>query len=230
VKALIISDIHLGSESSKVKELIPRLEAKLQMGQVDILFLLGDIFQDINFRRLKKHHWSFLSLLRKYSDKIEIVWIIGNHDIDLENVMAHMVGLKTYEKYDFLQGDKKILLLHGHQFDSFITRHKITSKIFTELYLLLQKIPMLKSGIIKLINHFEINYAGSRDEVKDGAIEYAKKHNYDIVICGHTHKPEIYVKDEDVVYVNTGSWVSNIGTFITLENGIPEIINFKIKE
>jgi len=61
---VILSDLHLGSEVS-------RAEAALQMLKAvsfSRLILLGDIFCDLNFRRLKKEHWQFLGYIRKLSN------------------------------------------------------------------------------------------------------------------------------------------------------------------
>ena len=53
---IILSDLHLGSEVSRASEAM-RL---LKTASFNRLILLGDIFSDLNFRRLKKEHWRFL--------------------------------------------------------------------------------------------------------------------------------------------------------------------------
>ena len=55
------------------------------------LILNGDVFDSIDFRRLKKSHWKVLSLLRKLSDELEIIWLCGNHDGSAE-VVSHLLG------------------------------------------------------------------------------------------------------------------------------------------
>jgi metallophosphoesterase superfamily enzyme len=76
---LIISDLHLGSELSRAGEALDLLQS-LRYAR---LILLGDIFSDLNFRRLTGEHWKFLSCIRKLSNpkrKVEVVWVEGNHD------------------------------------------------------------------------------------------------------------------------------------------------------
>src|SRR5215813_12291329 len=90
---LIISDVHLGSEISRAQSALKLLKA----GNFRRLILLGDIFSDLNFRRLKKEHWEFLSCIRKLSNprrRIEVVWVEGNHDHGLSNLMSHLVGIR----------------------------------------------------------------------------------------------------------------------------------------
>ena len=59
--ALVISDLHLGSENCQAKALTRFLE-DLREGstQTHSLILNGDVFDSIDFRRLKKHHWKVL--------------------------------------------------------------------------------------------------------------------------------------------------------------------------
>ena len=83
---LIISDIHLGSKVSRSTVLLDTLKQYT----FERLILLGDIFEDLNFKRLKSAHWELLSYIRRLSnDKtgVEIIWIAGNHDALLVDVM-----------------------------------------------------------------------------------------------------------------------------------------------
>ncbi|GJQ43857.1 MAG: UDP-2,3-diacylglucosamine hydrolase [Ignavibacteriaceae bacterium] len=225
---IIISDLHLGAPISQVKQLTPKLEAKLETGQVKRLILNGDIFQDLNFERLTKHHWKFISLIRKWSDKIEIIWIFGNHDAGIIDVMQHLVGVKVYDYYEWIENDKKHCVIHGHQFDSFIGQHKITSRFFSNLYIQLQKIPIIKTLIIKLVNLGDIKFSRSVNKVRNGAIQFAKNNKIDIIICGHTHKSEMIEIDE-IIYANSGGWIGDIGTIIEIDNSIM-VYEFRIAE
>src|ERR1700721_2999338 len=89
---LILSDLHLGAETSRARE-ATRL---LKECRFERLILLGDIFADLNFARLTKDHWKFLGYIRKLSNpkrNIEIVWGGGNHDQGRTNIMSHLVGV-----------------------------------------------------------------------------------------------------------------------------------------
>src|SRR6202521_5882282 len=95
---VIISDLHLGSEVSRAGEALQFLQSI----QFKRLILLGDIFADLNFARLTKEHWKFLSYIRKLSNpkrKIEVVWVEGNHDHGLTNIMSHLVGVRVFQDY-----------------------------------------------------------------------------------------------------------------------------------
>ena len=85
---LILSDLHLGSDMSRADE----ARRMLRQRRFRRLILLGDIFSDLNFGRLTKQHWRFLSYIRKLSNpkrQVEVVWVEGNHDHGLTDVMSH---------------------------------------------------------------------------------------------------------------------------------------------
>src|ERR1700748_3272570 len=117
-ETVIISDLQLGSEVSRAGDAL----AFLQSIGFKRLILLGDIFADLNFRRLTKEHWKFLGYIRKLSNPkhgVEVVWVEGNHDHGLTEVMSHLVGIPVYQEYAWTYADKRHLAIHGHQFDGF---------------------------------------------------------------------------------------------------------------
>ena len=69
--AIIISDLHLGSENSQARLITQFLESLIdQTLRTRRLIINGDVFDSIDFRRLKKTHWKVLSTLRHLSDKV----------------------------------------------------------------------------------------------------------------------------------------------------------------
>src|SRR4051812_6785903 len=95
---LILSDLHLGAETSHARE----ATTMLRRCGFERLILLGDIFADLNFARLTKEHWKFLGYIRKLSNPkrgVEVVWVEGNHDHGLAKIMSHLVGVRVYQNY-----------------------------------------------------------------------------------------------------------------------------------
>ncbi len=80
MRTLILGDVHLGSPLCRSIQLLE----VLRKVHFDRLVLNGDIFDDLNFRRLKERHWEVLNELRMLQDRCEVVWICGNHDIELQ--------------------------------------------------------------------------------------------------------------------------------------------------
>jgi len=97
---LILSDLHLGSDVSRADD----ARRMLRRHRFRRLILLGDIFSDLNFGRLTKQHWKFLGYIRKLSNpkrQVEVIWVEGNHDHGLTDVMSHLVGVKVYQQYEW---------------------------------------------------------------------------------------------------------------------------------
>ena len=142
---IVLSDLHLGSEVSRASDALRMLKS----ASFNRLILLGDIFSDLNFRRLKKEHWQFLGYIRKLSNpkrEIEVVWVEGNHDHGLSDVMSHLVGIRVYQEYSWEYGGLKHLAIHGHQFDRFVTRNRVLSTFLSSIHLGLQEIRFWKKA------------------------------------------------------------------------------------
>ena len=138
--ALVLSDIHLGSDNCEAKELSALLEL-IHSGELptERIILNGDVFDSFDFRRLSKNHWRVLSLLRKMSDWIEIIWIHGNHDGPAE-IFSHLLGVTVRDDLILESGGKRILIHHGHRFDQFIDRHPLLTACADLAYRWLQRI------------------------------------------------------------------------------------------
>src|SRR5258708_37517254 len=112
IDTVIISDLHLGSEISRGGDALKFLQSI----RFKRLILLGDIFCDLNFRRLTKEQWKFLGHIRKLSNprhEIDVVWVEGNHDHGLTEVMSHLVGVPVYQQYVWEYEGKRHLAING---------------------------------------------------------------------------------------------------------------------
>ena len=113
--AVILSDIHLGSDNCQAKALVEFLESiNDRRLRTKRLILNGDVFDSIDFRRLKKNHWKVLSEIRKLSDEIEVVWVAGNHDGSAE-IVSHLVGVTVVDEIVVESDGQKVLFLHGQR-------------------------------------------------------------------------------------------------------------------
>ena len=72
----IISDLHIGSNVCRADEILNFLDNL----ETKKLILNGDVFDNLDFRRIKNSHWKILKKIRKIADEIEVIWIKGNHD------------------------------------------------------------------------------------------------------------------------------------------------------
>ena len=215
IDTLIISDLHLGSDVSRSEAVIELLNSI----KFKKLILNGDIFDDLNFKRLNKNDWKLLSLLRKLANRKrnkELIWVIGNHD-GAADVLSHLLGIKIYEEYIWEFEGKKLMAIHGHQFDKFIIENIILTEIATYLYLLIQKIDTKEQIISRWVKRRSKKWLRLSQKIAVDAMKYAKSKNVDIVFCGHTHIAGHYYNGE-TEYFNSGCWTDIPSQFITISS------------
>lgn len=212
---VILSDLHLGSETSKASEALQALKSMTFRR----LILLGDIFCDLNFRRLHKEHWEFLSFIRKLSNPkrhVEVVWVEGNHDFGLVDVMSHLVGVHAYKEYTWVSYGERHLAIHGHQFDSFVLKDRFRLSSFGGLvFLLIQKLDSKKKRFARFLDRLNTRWLRLETKVAEGALAHAAARGVQRVFCGHTHEPATANK-RGVHYYNTGCWTTERPTYITI--------------
>jgi UDP-2,3-diacylglucosamine pyrophosphatase LpxH len=212
---LILSDLHLGADTSHARE----ATRVLKESRFDRLILLGDIFADLNFARLTKDHWKFLGYIRKLSNpkrNIEVVWVEGNHDHGLANIMSHLVGVRVYQDYSWRYGGLRHVAIHGHQFDGFQVNNLRLSKLGTSLYLQLQKLDLKGKPLVRLIDRLNTRWLRMSTKVASAALAYARHRGADRIFCGHTHEA-VDVERDGIHYYNCGGWVDSRLTYITID-------------
>jgi UDP-2,3-diacylglucosamine pyrophosphatase LpxH len=222
---IILSDLHLGSEVSRASEAMRMLKG----ASFNRLILLGDIFSDLNFRRLKKEHWRFLGYIRKLSNpkrEIEVVWVEGNHDHGLSQVMSHLVGIRVYQEYVWEYGGVRHLAVHGHQFDRFLTRNLAVSRFLSALHLAMQKFAFGRQRMIGFLERFDTAWLRLSAKVADGALAHGKSRSAQRVFCGHTHEALSLTRD-GVEYYNSGSWTQEVATYIAIDQQGPRICKYR---
>jgi UDP-2,3-diacylglucosamine pyrophosphatase LpxH len=219
---LILSDLHLGADMSRAREAL----RVLQQNQYRRLILLGDIFADLNFGRLKKEHWKFLGFIRKLSNpkrKVEVVWVEGNHDHGLTEIMSHLVGVRVYQEYQWEYQGLRHIAVHGHQFDGFVVKNvHVSYLIGTLLYLQMQKWDSKNKTVTRFLDRLGTRWQRLSEKVAHGALAHARHHHAARIFCGHTHAA-LHQADHEhgVDYYNCGAWIDERPTYITVgENGV----------
>lgn len=191
---------------------------------------MGDIFDDLNFNRLKKEHWSFLSYIRKLSNpknNIEVVWVEGNHDEGLSRITSHFLGIKVYREYSFRVEDKNILAIHGHQFDRFLNENILISNAASFIYDKIQKIGGDKQSLARWVKGNSKGWLRLANKIAIRASEYAKQRGFNTVVCGHTHQAlSQNFPESNVTFYNTGCWTDIPSTYLTISSeGAFKILN-----
>lgn len=216
--AVIISDLHLGSHNCQAKKLWQFLEdLHEQRLQTERLILNGDVFDSIDFRRLNKHHWRVLSLFRKLSDQLEIIWLGGNHDGPAEFV-SHLLGVTVMDEYVLRSGGERILILHGHVFDEFLDAHPLLTWLGDLVYWTLQAVDRTHS-VARFAKHRSKTFLRCAQKIEEKSVEYARKQGCTAVCCGHTHHA-LTRPTAQICYHNSGCWTELPCSYLTVSNGV----------
>src|SRR5882724_5770089 len=224
----ILSDLLLGSHISRAQEAMRMLrETSFRR-----LVLLGDIFSDLNFGRLTKDHWKFLGYIRKLSNpkrQVEVVWVEGNHDHGLTDIMSHLVGVRVYQDYTWEYGGLRHIAIHGHQFDGFQVNRIRLSQLGTSLFLQLQKLDLKGNPITRMIDRLNTRWLRMSPKVASGALTYARQHGAERIFCGHTHEA-LHEERDGVHYYNSGGWVDSRLTYLTIDEQGVQIHEYNEQE
>jgi len=209
---LIISDVHLGSEVCRASELVETLKS----WRFRRLILLGDIFDDLNFKRLRKSHWKVLSYLRKVAKRSEVIWVKGNHDAQFFDFIASLMGVEAHDEYAFHLGGKPILCVHGDRFDRILMQNPLMSVVAGRVYQIIQRFDGRRQRMSRFIKRSSKGWLKVSRKVAESALDYARKRGAQAIFCGHTHQAMTY-EARGLSYYNTGCWTDIPATFATID-------------
>jgi UDP-2,3-diacylglucosamine pyrophosphatase LpxH len=227
VPTLIISDVHLGSPICRADDLCRLLEAETP-GR---LIINGDLLDHYDFRTFDATHWQLLSRLRELSRRIEVVWVLGNHDMQKGvQAFAQMLNVRIVHAYrweQLMNGiTKECLALHGHQFDAFMMENPLVSAMADTVYRWMQQNTRVTRRVLKYLKKSSKRWIRNSISVREGAFNAAKEAGVAFVCCGHTHAPEVVMsEDQDVVYMNSGDWVHE-ATYIRGDHNGPRLLTW----
>jgi len=231
-KAVFISDLHLGSKHCQCEKLFQFLETL----ETQELFLVGDIID--GWRLSKKWYWpkkhgEILNRLLSFDAKVH--YIPGNHDEFLRGFINLASILKKEAEYIAVDG-KRFLVVHGDLFDQ-LMRSRFGRKIMSlgdgaydflaHLNVLVNKIRSFLgykhwslSKYLKQKAKTAANFIGSFEEEM---VKYCKANDYDGIICGHIHSPNIRSID-GIIYMNDGDWCESASALVEHLDGTWEIL------
>ncbi|MEZ9197131.1 UDP-2,3-diacylglucosamine diphosphatase [Shewanella sp. 10N.286.54.B9] len=223
--AIWLSDVHLGSKDCKAEYLLQLLDSL----RTDKLFLVGDIIDIWALKRKflwpHSHNLVLQKLLKMAREGTHIVYIPGNHDEILKPYDGfHLWDLSiSKEHMHTTASNRKVLMVHGDQFDSEVCIGRAYAKLGDHLYDLLlflnRQLHRVRNRLgypyWSLASYVKLRVAKAQQAInnyRSAVIHYAKSKGADVVVCGHIHQPELSLTN-NIIYANDGDWVENC-TFI----------------
>lgn len=240
VEFLVISDVHLGTYGCRAKE----LHKYLKSIKPETVILNGDIIDIWQFskRYWPKSHMRVIKLISSWISKgVEVKYITGNHDEMLRKFVGFKMGSFSISNKELLTIDnKKAWFFHGDVFDVTMQHSKAIAKLGAIGY---DFLILLNSAINFFASKFGKGPISMSKKIKNSvksavkfihnfektATDIAIENNYDYVICGHIHQPEIKNIETaagSVTYLNSGDWVENL-TALEYYDGKWHLFSFK---
>ena len=232
-----ISDVHLGTRSSKAAELLDFLRDY----ELETLYIVGDLIDTWQMRRgiywPQAHNDVIQKLLRKARKGTRIIYIPGNHDELVGSFCGYYGHIAIEKQAVHLTADgRRILVIHGHELDTVVQNARWLAFAGDLGYQILL-------GLNPLINfvrrRFGLGYwslsAYAKKRVKDAVnfigefetaiVRYAEKHGVDAVLCGHIHSAGVR-QIGGITYYNCGDWVETCSALVENFDGEMELLNF----
>lgn len=226
-----VSDIHLGYRDCKAEYLLDFL----QQSQIDTLYLVGDI---VDMWALSKkvtwptsHNALFHYLLNLPNQGTRVIYLPGNHDEPAQKYDGMMFGeIEIHREYVHTTASgKKLLILHGDQFDQEVcfgpVQAWIGDKGYDFLLFLNRWYNKARSWLgfpyWSLAGYIKSRISGANKAIeryRSACLKRATEKGFDGVVCGHIHHPET-VQQHHTTYYNTGDWIENCSALTEDEQG-----------
>lgn len=237
VRALFLSDIHLGTRACQAE----RLLAFLKEYDSEYLYLVGDIVDlwamSRNLYWPPAHNTIVQKILRKARHSTKVYFIPGNHDEALRDYIGMSFGAVDIvaDHVHVTAAGKHLLILHGDEYDQVTTCHRWVSVLGDISYTFLVHINRWLSWTrrkLGVAGHWSLADYAKRNVLKavayigdfeDAAAHAAAQKNLDGVICGHIHTPVIKAVG-GVTYYNCGDWVDSCTALVEHIDGTMELV------
>jgi len=238
VRAIFLSDIHLGTPACQAERLLDFLRAY----DSEYLFLVGDI---VDFWAIKRRgvYWSehqntvVQKFLKRARRDVKVIFVPGNHDeAAREHAGISFGNIRVERDYVHVAADgKRYLLIHGDEFDQVTKYHRWLAVLGDHAYAFVVRLNMWLSrmrrtfgiaGYWSLSGYAKFKVKSAVSFIFDfeaSVLRHAKERGVDGVICGHIHSAVIR-NQGGITYINCGDWVDSCTAIVEHESGVMELL------
>lgn len=198
---IFFSDVHLSiSRPAQTRQLLDFF-ASDEFRNTPTVYILGDLFDLwIGPQHLERIDYKevIAALKERTNTGQAIYFIYGNRDFLVDKTFAKATGIKVLEdEAEIILDGKKIWLTHGDLLCTFDKgyhsyRRLVRSKLIKSAY---QNIPpKARYGIGQGLREISSRLVSRKTEVErtivSKTVESVFRKGYDMIICGHIHKPQ----------------------------------------
>jgi len=232
---IVISDVHLGTEHSKTRELADFLKTV----NCNTLILNGDIIDGWNLQKggkWKKEDTDFIKIIMKMMENhnTKVIYVRGNHDDFIDHIAPFsFANISIVKDYVHEKNNKRYYVVHGDIFDNITSNMVWLAKLGDVGYTFLLWINRIyniyrtKKGLpyyslsqsIKQKVKSAVSYISNYE---NELVTLARSRHADGIICGHIHQPADRMID-GIHYLNSGDWVESLSALLEHEDGTWEV-------
>jgi UDP-2,3-diacylglucosamine pyrophosphatase LpxH len=237
VRALFISDLHLGSKGCRALDLI----AFLRQYRTEHLYLVGDVFdtwRPMGQNWTQDHDEVVRAMLDMHRAGAKLTYLPGNHDALFHRFHGDHFGAITItpQAIHITADGRRLLVIHGESCDVFAERAPWLARIGATLE---SGMRCVHHGINQLLTRAgRPGWDGIEDAVnivtkalrkydrfEERLASLAGSYGVDGIVCGHFHQPALH-HDFGVTYANCGDWVENQTAIVEIEDGSLRLIDW----
>jgi len=238
VRALFLSDVHLGMKPIRAAQLIEFLRAH----DAETIYLVGDFID--GWRLAKSWHWPseynvlIQLLLDKANAGAKVIYLPGNHDEFLREYLGTYFGeIELVDRTVHVTADgKAYLVIHGDQFDVVVMNAKWLAHVGDWAYNFALRVNIAINWVRRRLGlqYWSLS-AWAKQKVKNAvsvigrfeeALVYeARQSGVDGVICGHIHFADMHER-LGIHYINTGDWVESCTAIVENHDGGFELVKW----
>ncbi len=233
-----ISDTHLGTTGCNAELLLDFLKSV----ECETLYLVGDIVDGWQLRKgwywPPRHSDIVRCVMKKAKFGTRVVYVPGNHDEAFRDYLGlNFGGVEVLPEAMHLTADgRRLLILHGDQFDTVVLYARWLAFLGDGAYALLLKTNAWVNFIRRLMGKPYWSLAAHMKKRVKNAVQFissfeqvvahaAYERGADGVVCGHIHSAEVRQIGE-VTYYNDGDWVESCTALVEHADGRMEILDW----
>lgn len=238
VRSVWISDIHLGFKGCSAEFLLDFLHHV----ECEYLYLVGDIIDVWEMKKRmfwpQEHNNVIRTILGKAKHDTKVVFVPGNHDEvfrDYDGAVFGNVRI-AHDAIHTTADNRKLLILHGDEFDSVVKCSPMVAKIGSRLYEFLlranrwvnfvrRKMGFSYWSLAAFLKHKVKNAVQYISNFEEAVSHEAARQGVDGVVCGHIHRAEI-TRIHDIDYYNCGDWVESCTALVEQPDGEMQILHW----
>ncbi|HKJ10472.1 MAG TPA: UDP-2,3-diacylglucosamine diphosphatase [Gammaproteobacteria bacterium] len=237
-RAIWVSDVHLGYRGCRADFLLDFLHAT----ECEYLYLVGDIVDVWNMKRglywPQEHNNVLRTVLGKAKHGTKVVYIPGNHDEimrEYDGMVFGNVEIRTEATHVTADG-RRLLMLHGDEFDSVVKCSRLVALLGTRAYDALLRVNHWVNLVRRRFGFPYWSLAAYLKHKVKNAVKYisnfeyaiaheARRRGVDGLVCGHIHRAEMTTID-GVLYCNDGDWVESCTALVERHDGELQILRW----